>query len=75
MGFCGGVYPARIGNRAFGDGASVFIRNLYYAERFIQGADVGMVDVNVGICAPHPYLPFGGIKDFLPGTDKVPGRD
>jgi hypothetical protein len=30
--------------------------------------------VLIGICAPHPYLVFTGIKDFLPGTDKLKGR-
>ena len=34
-----------------------------------------MVGVNVGICAPHPYLPFGGIKDSLVGNNKVQGKD
>jgi malonate-semialdehyde dehydrogenase (acetylating)/methylmalonate-semialdehyde dehydrogenase len=59
----------------FGNGACIFTQNLYYAEKFISEADVGMVGVNVGICAPHPYLPFGGIKSSLIGTDKVQGKD
>jgi len=44
-------------------------------ERFIAEADVGMIGVNVGIPAPHPYLPFGGIKDSHLWTDKVQGKD
>lgn len=59
----------------FGNGACIFTDNLFYSERFISEADVGMVGVNVGVCAPHPYLPFGGIKDSLLGTDKVQGKD
>lgn len=59
----------------FGNGACIFTQNQYYTERFISEADVGMVGVNVGICAPHPYLPFGGIKDSHLGTDKVQGKD
>jgi malonate-semialdehyde dehydrogenase (acetylating)/methylmalonate-semialdehyde dehydrogenase len=51
----------------FGNGACIFTQNLYYTEHFIQEADVG-------ICAPHPYLPFGGIKESLIGTDKVQGK-
>jgi malonate-semialdehyde dehydrogenase (acetylating)/methylmalonate-semialdehyde dehydrogenase len=58
-----------------GNGACIFTQNLYYTEKFISEADVGMVGVNVGICAPHPYLPFGGIKDSLIGTNKVQGKD
>jgi malonate-semialdehyde dehydrogenase (acetylating)/methylmalonate-semialdehyde dehydrogenase len=34
-----------------------------------------MVGVNVGVCAPHPYIPFGGIKDSHLGTNKVQGKD
>jgi malonate-semialdehyde dehydrogenase (acetylating)/methylmalonate-semialdehyde dehydrogenase len=64
-----------ISNQEFGNGACIFTQNLYYTEKFISEADVGMVGVNVGICAPHPYLPFGGIKDSHLGTDKVQGRD
>lgn len=59
----------------FGNGACIFTQNLYYTEKFIAEADVGMVGVNVGVCAPHPYLPFGGIKDSHLGTDKVQGKD
>ena len=59
----------------FGNGACIFTQNQYYAETFIAEADVGMIGVNVGICAPHPYLPFGGIKDSHLGTDKVQGKD
>jgi malonate-semialdehyde dehydrogenase (acetylating)/methylmalonate-semialdehyde dehydrogenase len=66
---------ALIRGQEFGNGACIFTQNLYYAEKFIAEADVGMVGVNVGICAPHPYLPFGGIKTSLIGTDKVQGKD
>ena len=64
-----------IRNQKFGNGACIFTRNQYDAEKFIQEADTGMVGVNVGICAPHPYLPFGGIKDSHLGTNKVQGKD
>jgi malonate-semialdehyde dehydrogenase (acetylating)/methylmalonate-semialdehyde dehydrogenase len=59
----------------FGNGACIFTRSQFYAEKFSMVADVGMVGINVGICAPHPYVPFGGIKGSLLGTDKVQGKD
>jgi len=64
-----------IRRQEFGNGACIFTQNQYYSETFISEANVGMVGVNVGICAPHPYLPFGGIKDSLLGTNKVQGKD
>ncbi len=64
-----------IRQQKFGNGACIFTQNQYYAETFISEANVGMVGVNVGVCAPHPYLPFGGIKDSHLGTDKVQGKD
>ncbi len=64
-----------IRNQGFGNGACLFTQNLYYTEKFIREADVGMIGVNVGIPAPHPYLPFGGIKDSHLGTNKVQGKD
>ncbi len=59
----------------FGNGACIFTQNQYYTETFISEANAGMVGVNVGVCAPHPYLPFGGIKDSHLGTNKVQGKD
>ncbi|RLB90727.1 MAG: methylmalonate-semialdehyde dehydrogenase (CoA acylating) [Deltaproteobacteria bacterium] len=59
----------------FGNGACIFTQNQYYTEKFIAEADAGMIGVNVGVCAPHPYLPFGGIKDSHLGTNKVQGKD
>jgi len=58
-----------------GNGACIFTQNAYYIEKFIAEANVGMVGVNVGVCAPHPYLPFGGIKGSLVGNNKVQGKD
>jgi len=63
-----------IREQKFGNGACIFTQSLYYTEKFIAEADVGMVGVNVGVPAPHPYLPFGGVKDSLIGTDKVQGK-
>jgi len=65
----------QIRKQGYGNGACIFTQNLYYTEKFIAEANVGMVGVNVGICAPHPYLPFGGIKDSHLGTNKVQGKD
>lgn len=64
-----------IRNHPLGNGACIFTQNSFYTEKFINEADVGMVGVNVGICAPHPYLPFGGIKGSLVGNNKVQGKD
>ena len=58
-----------------GNGACLFTQNMYYAEKFIADADVGMVGINVGVCAPHPYMPFGGIKESLVGNNKVQGKE
>ena len=64
-----------IRSQEFGNGACIFTQSQYYTEKFIAEADAGMIGVNVGVCAPHPYLPFGGIKDSHLGTNKVQGKD
>ena len=65
---------ALIRSSEYGNGACIFTRDQHYAETFSREADVGMVGVNVGVCAPHPYAPFGGIKGSLLGTNKVQGK-
>lgn len=64
-----------INTSEYGNGACIFTQNMHYAEVFSRDTDVGMVGVNVGICAPHPFVPFGGIKGSLLGTDKVQGKN
>ena len=64
-----------IAKQPTGNGACLFTQNMYYAEKFIADADVGMVGINVGVCAPHPYMPFGGIKESLVGNNKVQGKE
>ena len=63
-----------INSSEYGNGACIFTQNMHYADVFSRDTDVGMVGVNVGICAPHPFVPFGGIKGSLLGTDKVQGK-
>lgn len=64
-----------IKNHPMGNGACIFTQNSFYTEKFINEADVGMIGVNVGVCAPHPYMPFGGIKGSLVGNNKVQGKE
>ncbi len=63
-----------INQSEFGNGACIFTQNQFYAEKFSRDAKVGMIGVNIGVCAPHPYIPFGGIKGSLLGTNKVQGK-
>lgn len=64
-----------VNSHPMGNGAVIFTQNSFYTEKFIEEAETGMIGVNVGICAPHPYMPFGGIKDSLVGNNKVQGQD
>ncbi len=59
----------------YGNGAYIYTQNMYRAETFSREAASGMVGVNVALCAPHPYVPFGGAKDSLIGTNKTQGKN
>ena len=51
-----------VNDHPYGNGASIYTQNGYYARKFKLEAQSGMIGVNVGIPAPVAYLPFGGMK-------------
>lgn len=59
----------------YGNGASIYTQNGYYARKFKLETDVGMIGINVGIPAPVACLPFGGCKASLLSDVKAQGRD
>jgi len=66
---------AIINNLNYGNGASIYTQNGYYARKFKLETDAGMIGINVGIPAPVAYLPFGGMKDSSFSETKAQGRD
>ncbi len=51
-----------INDHKYGNGASIYTQNGYWARKFKIETECGMIGVNVGIPAPVAYLPFGGMK-------------
>ncbi len=65
---------AIVNDHEYGNGASIYTQNGYYARKFKLEAQVGMVGVNVGIPAPVAYLPFGGMKSSQFADIKAQGK-
>ncbi len=63
-----------INNHQYGNGASIYTQDGYWARRFKLEAECGMIGVNVGIPAPVAHLPFGGMKASLYSDIKAQGR-
>ena len=63
-----------INDHCYGNGASIYTQNGHYARRFKLEADCGMIGINVGIPAPVPSLPFGGMKDSMMCDIKMQGK-
>lgn len=63
-----------INDHEYGNGASIYTQNGYYARQFKLNAEAGMIGVNVGIPAPVASLPFGGMKTSLTADIKAQGR-
>ncbi len=64
-----------INDLEYGNGASIYTQNGYYARKFKLETQCGMIGVNVGIPAPVAYLPFGGMKDSQFADIKAQGRE
>ncbi len=63
-----------INDHQYGNGASIYTQNGYYARKFKIDTNAGMIGINVGIPAPVAYLPFGGIKNSQLADIKAQGK-
>lgn len=63
-----------INDHRYGNGASIYTQNGYWARKFKMETQAGMIGVNVGIPAPVAALPFGGMKDSLYSETKAQGK-
>jgi len=63
-----------INRHEYGNGASIYTQNGYYARRFKLETKVGMIGVNVGIPAPVAQLPFGGMRASFMADTKAQGK-
>jgi len=54
-----------INNHQYSNACSIYTQNGYYARKFKLEVQTGMVGVNVGIPAPVPFLPFGGMNNSM----------
>jgi len=63
-----------INDHQYGNGASIYTQNGYWARKFKLEAQAGMIGVNVGIPAPVAYLPFGGMKASQFADIKAQGK-
>jgi len=63
-----------INDHQYGNGASIYTQNGYWARRFKLETKAGMIGINVGIPAPVAYLPFGGMKSSQWADIKAQGK-
>jgi malonate-semialdehyde dehydrogenase (acetylating)/methylmalonate-semialdehyde dehydrogenase len=63
-----------INDGEYGNGASIYTQNGFWARKFKLDVDAGMIGINVGIPAPVAQLPFGGMKASLMSDIKTQGK-
>jgi hypothetical protein len=66
---------AAINEHEYGNGASIYTQNGYWARKFKMETLAGMIGINIGIPAPVPYLPFGGMKSSILANIKVQSKE
>ena len=65
-----------INDSEYGNGGAIFTESGKTAQIFLRETNSGMLGVNVGVPASMPYLPFGGTKASLLGSQiKAQGMD
>lgn len=63
-----------INTHQYSNACSIYTQNGSYARKFKLEVKTGMVGVNVGIPAPVPFLPFGGIDNSMWCDIKMQGK-
>jgi len=63
-----------INDHQYGNGASIYTQNGYWARKFKLEVECGMIGINIGIPAPVAYLPFGGMKASQFADIKAQGK-
>ena len=63
-----------INQHEYGNGASIYTQNGYWARKFKLETEAGMIGINVGIPAPVASLPFGGMKGSIFADTKGQGK-
>ncbi len=66
---------AAINDHEYGNGASIYTQNGYWARKFKMETQAGMIGVNVGIPAPIAPLPFGGMKGSIFADVKAQSKE
>ncbi|MDP6360992.1 MAG: CoA-acylating methylmalonate-semialdehyde dehydrogenase, partial [Planctomycetota bacterium] len=63
-----------INDHQYANACSIYTQNGHYARKFKLEARCGMIGVNVGVPAPVPFLPFGGMDASMISDIKMQGR-
>lgn len=63
-----------INRHQYSNACSIYTQNGHYARKFKLAVQTGMVGVNVGIPAPVPFLPFGGMNNSMICDIKMQGK-